>query len=72
MKKFVGLLLLVAGIFGTAFKADAQGLKLGIQGITFEPDTVVKESVNFHSAISVKKKEKSTALYIGGSKRSSL
>lgn len=72
MKKFVGLLLLVAGIFGTAFNADAQGLKLGIQGITFEPDTVVKESVNFHSAISVKKKEKSTALYIGGSKRSSI
>ena len=72
MKKFIGLLLLAAGIFGTAFKADAQGLKLGIQGITFEPDTVVKESVNFHSAISVKKKEKSTALYIGGSKRSSI
>ena len=57
MKKIVGLLMLVAGVFAATVKADAQTLKLGIEGISFEPDTVVKETVHYHSAVSVKKKE---------------
>ena len=39
MKKIVGLLMLVAGVFAATVKADAQTLKLGIEGISFEPDT---------------------------------
>lgn len=72
MKKIVGLLMLVAGVFAATVKADAQTLKLGIEGISFEPDTVVKETVHYHSAVSVKKKEKSTAIYIGNYKSSSI
>lgn len=72
MKRIFGLLLLVAGTFAATVKADAQVLKLGVDGISFKPDTVVKETVHYHSAVSVKKKEKSTALYIGNSKSSSI
>ena len=72
MKKIIVVCLLVAAAFTTG-KLNAQALKLDIQGITYQEDTLVpKKNIVAHTAISVKKTEKSSAIVIGGSSRSSI
>ena len=53
------LFSLLAAAFTTG-KLNAQALKLDIQGITYQEDTIItNENIIAHTAISVKKTEKS-------------
>lgn len=55
--------------------ALAQSLKLGVQGITIEEDTLAKENIVAHSVISIKSGgggKKDRTLTIGGMSRSSI
>ena len=72
MKRIIFACLLAAGAFIPGI-LNAQALKLDIQGITYEEDTLTsKDNIIAHTAISVKKTEKSSAIRIGGSGRSSI
>lgn len=75
MKKIIVFCLVLAGVFG-ATCVRAQSLKLGIDGLTFSSDTVANETIYAHSVVSVKKKNMngkgSTAIVVGGSRRSSI
>lgn len=72
MKRIIIGLLIFAGAL-TWGKLDAQTLKLDIQGITFQEDTVTStENIVTHTAISVKKNEKSSTIVLSGSKLSSI
>ena len=72
MKRIAVLCLVVAGLLFCG-KADAQVLKLGVDGLSVgEDSTYSKDVVYTHTIMSVKKKRGSTAFYIGGSKRSSI
>ena len=72
MKRIIFACLLAAGAFIPGI-LNAQALKLDIQGITYEEDTLTsKDNIIAHTAISVKKTEKSSAIRIGGSGKSSI
>lgn len=53
--------------------ANAQSLKLGVEGLTFNEDSVKSKDILYaHSVVSVKKHKNSNAIIIGGSRRSSI
>lgn len=73
MKKILVFCLMAAGVLGFT-SADAQTLKLGVEGLTFK-DTTYHDALYAHSVISVKKNmngNKNTGIVIGGSRRSSI
>lgn len=66
MKKFAVLCFVIAGVLFSG-KADAQILKLGVDGLLFgEDSTHTKDVVSAHSQVSVKKKKKNKVYVSGG------
>ncbi len=72
MKRLFLFCLVTAGVL-CAGSANAQSLKLGVEGLVFNEDSVMSKDILYaHSVISVKKHKDKKAIVIGGSTRSSI